>query len=306
MAATASTFLRAAQPLLLLHSGAPSSSSSAAAFFPLRRSSLLPLFSTLSPPILPLDADGPNSSPPFPYGPSLRKGIRPPAPPIPEDESTAAAAAAPLLDRESFTRVFLLAALRVPAAVCAALEGRLRGHLLNWPRVRNVARVSGDDLDPAVAGLLRDRGGGGDRLGPALRWEEEEEEEGPSPEMLSPVLYREKLVRDFNHRGFLKFRNLAKLSRPRKRKKKTAEEEGGEGSSSGRGKREFAVVEVVEDAGEGDEEEEEHWRRLLGDGFAGGGWAGPTRLLLLDERYADRGPDELPEAIKVANLLLPP
>ncbi|CAA7394649.1 unnamed protein product [Spirodela intermedia] len=300
MAATTSTFLRAAQPLLL-HSGAPASSSSsaaAAAIFPLRRSSLLPLFSTLSPPILPLEADDPNSSPPFPYGPSLRKGLRPPSPPIPEDESKAAAVAAPLLDRESFTRVLLLAALRVPAELCAALEGRLRGHLLNWPRVRNVARVSGDDLDPAVAGLLRDRRGGGeDRLRPALRREEEEEEEDPSPEMLSPVLYREKLVKDFNHRGFLKFRNLAKLSRPRKRKKKT-EDEAGEGSSSRRGKREFAVVEVVEDSGEGEEEEQEHWGRLLGNGFAAGGWPGPTRLLLLDERYADRGPEDLPEAIK--------
>jgi tRNA (guanine37-N1)-methyltransferase len=50
--------------------------------------------------------------------------------------------------------VFDLAALRVPAAECSELERRLRGHLLNWPRIRNVARVDGDDMDPSVYKLL--------------------------------------------------------------------------------------------------------------------------------------------------------
>lgn len=58
------------------------------------------------------------------------------------------------IDRDSFTRVFDLAALRVPAPKCSELERRLRGHLLNWPRIRNVARVTGDDMDPSIYKLL--------------------------------------------------------------------------------------------------------------------------------------------------------
>ncbi|KAJ0983624.1 hypothetical protein J5N97_011879 [Dioscorea zingiberensis] len=104
---------------------------------------------------------------------------------------------------------------------------------------------------------------------------------------LSPVLYREKLVKDFNYRGFLNFRNLAKMSRPKKKKKKL---EGWErrwtGSEAGVGKNDFAVVEVVGDGGVG---EEEDMSGLLGEGFGMGRWRGPTRLLLLDERYAKKG-----------------
>lgn len=58
------------------------------------------------------------------------------------------------LDRESFTRIFDLNALRVPADECGNFVSRLKGHLLNWPRVKNVARVEGDDGDPTMRSLL--------------------------------------------------------------------------------------------------------------------------------------------------------
>ncbi|BAT83889.1 hypothetical protein VIGAN_04112700, partial [Vigna angularis var. angularis] len=38
-------------------------------------------------------------------------------------------------------------------------------------------------------------------------------------DVLSPVLYRDKLARTFNSRGFVKFGNLAKISRPKRNKR---------------------------------------------------------------------------------------
>lgn len=115
---------------------------------------------------------------------------------------------------------------------------------------------------------------------------------------LSPVLYREKLAKSFNCRGFLKFRNLAKISRPKKKKKKEKKNEESEGEEGVKriGRNDFAVVEVVGESGEDDEED---LSGLLGEDFKGGRWRGSTRLLLLDERYANRGAEELPEAVKV-------
>ena len=140
-----------------------------------------------------------------------------------------------------------------------------------------MGRVPGDDLDPSVSKFLKN----------SMSKETEDLEN-----YLSPVQYREKLGKEFNHRGFLKFRNLAKISRPRKRKK------GIRGEIEGRRKNEFAIVELLEEEEE-EEEEEDRWRELAGDGFKGKEWRGPTRLLLLDERYADKDSDDLPEAIKV-------
>ncbi|KAJ8628995.1 hypothetical protein MRB53_022318 [Persea americana] len=100
---------------------------------------------------------------------------------------------------------------------------------------------------------------------------DEDGDGGMESRRLSPVLYREKLVKSFNGRGFLKVRNLAKISRPKKsdskkKKKKTVD-------------------------GEGEEE--------------GGRWRGSTRLLLLDERYANSGVEDLPEAVKILEAVLP-
>ncbi|GAV74443.1 Met_10 domain-containing protein [Cephalotus follicularis] len=223
-----------------------------------------------------------------PYGPSLHKGTTSPLPNTlsqnhdqGEDE---------IINVLQFTRVFHVAALRVPSKDCFILESRLRGHLLNWPRIRNIARVPGDEIDDDVIPLLDN---------PNKTNEEEEgitvslnrrmkgkaERDG---ERLSPVLYREKLVKSFNSRGFVSFRNLARISRPRRRKGKEImqwkrrEEE----------RKDIVVVEVVE-------VEEEEMRGLLGEGFTGGKkWKGSTRLLLLDERLVDKGVEELPLAIQ--------
>lgn len=203
-------------------------------------------------------------TPPPLHGPSLRRGRPPPS------------------EREfplSFARTFDLAALRVPAAACAPLERRLRGHLLNWPRVRNVARLPNDDGH----GLLLPS--------PPLP-----SSPSPSPSPLTAVARREKLAREFNARGFVQFPNLARMSRPAARKRR--EKKGGDGDGDTKcNKNKVYVVEVL---GEGWEDGDE-WKGLVGEeGFGRGSWRGaPTRLLLLDESYSNRRVDELPEAIKV-------
>ncbi|XP_015578856.2 tRNA (guanine(37)-N1)-methyltransferase 1 isoform X1 [Ricinus communis] len=206
-----------------------------------------------------------------------------------------------VIDEENFIRVFDIAALRVPAKNCFALESRLRGHLLNWPRIRNIARVPGDEVDEEIVSLL-----GESKVGNGSRDDEEGKldaldrriygrAEGDGEE-LSPVLYRERLAKEFNSRGFFKFRNLAKISRPPKRKRKEGEVEGGEKMRKKNGKDQFAVVEVMEA-----DDEEGDWKGLLGDDFKGSKkWRGSTRLLLLDERYADKRMEDLPRAIKAA------
>ncbi|XP_019087029.1 PREDICTED: tRNA (guanine(37)-N1)-methyltransferase 2 isoform X2 [Camelina sativa] len=204
-----------------------------------------------------------------------------------------------LLNEDDFTRVFEISAIRVPAKDCFALENRLRGHLLNWPRIRNIARVPGDEIDDDVVKLLG-------------RESEEEEEEEDSVvdsvnrrisgkaegdgERLSSVLHRDKLAKTFNSTGYLKFRNLAKISRPkRKRKTDKAMEEKVKEKERGSKRNEMAMVEVVEDRGGADD-----FEGLLGEGYGSRGrWRGSTRLLLLDEKYSGQQVQDLPEAIKV-------
>ncbi|KAL4271731.1 hypothetical protein GQ457_13G002970 [Hibiscus cannabinus] len=220
----------------------------------------------------------------FSYGPSLHKGQIPLETPFRTQNQTTLHPDVqegnnPVFDEQKFTRVFHLAALRVPANDCFALENRLRGHLLNWPRVKNIARVPGDEIDEEMITLFDERKDGE---------ESGEEEDG---ELESLVLYREKLVKEFNYRGFVKFKNLAKLSRPGKRKKKESK---GDEERKGNERKEFWAVEVLEE-----KEGEEEMKGLLGEDFKGGRkWKGSTRLLLLDERYGDKGFEELPQAIK--------
>ncbi|KAM0898150.1 hypothetical protein ACQ4PT_022109 [Festuca glaucescens] len=209
-------------------------------------------------------AQTPPPQPPPLHGPTLRRGRRT-APDHPEED--------PLL---SFARTFDLAALRVPAAACAPLERRLRGHLLNWPRVRNITRLPNDDghalpLPPSAPAL------------PA------------SP--LTAVTRCDRLARQFNARGFVQFPNLAKMSRPSARTQRDKKGEGRGGDKEA--KREKDTVYVVKVPGE--EEDDDQWKGLVGEeGFGSGAWRGePTRLLLLDESYAKRSIDELPEAVKV-------
>jgi len=245
------------------------------------------------------------STTPLSYGPSLRKGTIPSHSQSQPSQNQNDA----VLREEAFTRVFLIAALRVPSAECFALESRLRGHLLNWPRVRNIARVPGDDLDPSLAPLLPQptNADGGfqneeERTLVSVQRRIHGKADGDG-EALSPVLYRDELVRTFNSRGFVKFRNLEKISRPnrhkRRRKEKEKEKEAMEAEEGRRvGQNGFAVVEVVEE----EEEDSVGMRKLLGEEFGSSKWRGSTRLLLLDERYAGRGAEELPEAIKVLPL----
>ncbi|GAY52543.1 hypothetical protein CUMW_142650, partial [Citrus unshiu] len=80
------------------------------------------------------------------------------------------------------------------------------------------------------------------------------------------------------NRGFVKFRNLARISRPR-RKKRKEKKEGKDGNGR---KGDLYVVEVVE-------EERKEMKGLLGEEFRGGEkWRGSTRLLLLDEEFVDK------------------
>ncbi|XP_022735309.1 tRNA (guanine(37)-N1)-methyltransferase 1-like [Durio zibethinus] len=259
----------------------------------LKPSSFLP-FSIFYPKLFPFSLPKPsflslfssNQTQTFSYGPSLHKGKVPPKTPFEtqtqithqseEEEENS-------FDEQRFTRIFHLAALRVPANDCFALENRLRGHLLNWPRVKNIARVPGDEIEEEMMTLFDKRKDGEEN-------DEEEEEDG---EIESLVLYREKLVKEFNYRGFVKFKNLAKISRPGKKKRKEKKwDEGRKGNE----RKEFSIVEVLEEEGEGGEEE---MKGLLGEEFKGGRkWKGSTRLLLLDERYGDKRLEELPQAIK--------
>lgn len=227
----------------------------------------------------------------LPYGPSLHKGRKLPqfhspiVPSSPELNSS--------FEEESFTRVFDIAALRVPSDICSSLESRLRGHLLNWPRIRNVARVPGDEIEDELKEFLVN-GSNSDADGDSLvslqrRIYGKAEGDG---ERLSPVLYRDMLSKSFNSKGFVKFRNLAKISRPKQKKKRGNEKER---EKKGVGKNEMALIEVVE----AEVTEDEDMSGLLGDEFKGRKWRGSTRLLLFDEQYANKGFDEMPEAIKV-------
>lgn len=167
---------------------------------------------------------------------------------------------------------------------------------MNWPRIRNIARVPGDEIDPELVELIDSSYGDSDGEEASLvslhrRIHGKAEGDG---EVLSPVLYRDMLAKTFNSRGFVKFRNLAKISRPKKKKKKTKEENVEKNRRIH--KNDFALVEVVEDEGD----ESENLKNLLGEEFNAKKWRGSTRLLLLDERLAGKCEEELPEAIKVA------
>nr|CAB3472970.1 unnamed protein product [Digitaria exilis] len=214
-----------------------------------------------------------SQAPPPLHGPSLRRGRAPPDHPDP------------------FARAFDLAALRVPAAACAPLERRLRGHLLNWPRVRNVARLPNDHglLPPGLS-----------PQSPTPHHPAVGVPGAPAPP-LTAVARREKLAREFNARGFLRFPNLARLSRPSPAARKRKEMKGDGGDEEATREHDRDKTYVVEVIGEGtNEEEDDKWKALVGEeGFGRGLWRmGPTRLLLLDESYAKRSVHGLPEAVK--------
>ncbi|KAF9609280.1 hypothetical protein IFM89_014474 [Coptis chinensis] len=224
----------------------------------------------------------------FIYGPSIYKGRKPSKVEEEEEEDDS------IIDKESFSRVFDIAAIRVPAEDCFSLESQLRGHLLNWPRIRNIARVPGDEMESGFKKLLPEKNSQEENFD-LLNRRIYGKAEGDGDD-LSPVLYRDKLVKSFNTRGYVKFSNLAKISRPKKKMKKNVvmENEGLKGDK-GIGKNDICMVEVVVNR----YREEDDMAGLLDDDFEGGKWRGSTRLLLLDERFAGKEANELPEAIKV-------
>ncbi|KAH7842062.1 hypothetical protein Vadar_001065 [Vaccinium darrowii] len=232
----------------------------------------------------------------FSYGPSLHKGHKS----IDKKELVRGETEDDYsIDKEFFTRVYDIAALRVPSDHCFALESRLRGHLLNWPRIRNIARVPNDEMEDEFKNLLVNRDEEDDESGSIVSLDRRIHGKGEGDgDVLSPVLYRDKLARTFDSRGYVRFRNLAKMSRPPKKKRREREGEGrGRREREGGGRSEVYVVEVVE-------EEEEDMSGLLGEEFirVSRKWRGSTRLLLLDERCAGKGMEELPEAIKIFNM----
>lgn len=181
---------------------------------------------------------------------------------------------------EKFSKVFDIAALRVPTKDCFALENRLRGHLLNWPRIRNVARVAGDEIDDEVRDLIENGG----------NWNQSEEGSEESDATGSLVLYRDELVRKFNSQGYVNFRNLAKISRPPPKRKRNERKWDAKKKEE---RKESCELEVL------GEDADEEMRGLLGGEFRGKGkWIGSTRLLLLDECYAHKGVEELPGAVQ--------
>ncbi|KAI4374726.1 hypothetical protein MLD38_012688 [Melastoma candidum] len=241
----------------------------------------------------------PSISASIPYGPSIHKGAA--TPNTPEGEGGGQSNGTVALDEERFARVFELTALRVPSSECFSLESRLRGHLLNWPRIPNIARVAGDEVDEDTSRLL---GGGAARLGDA-----EGSDGGVDLDVLERrvfgraqsdgevasggVLCRDKLANTFNSQGYVRFRNLAKISKPKRRKKKEGENMREFVVKRGNRKSNFAVVDVLQE----EEETAGGMERLLGVGYKRQ-WRGSTRLLLLDERCVGKPFEELPEAIK--------
>ncbi|XP_024397999.1 tRNA (guanine(37)-N(1))-methyltransferase 1 isoform X2 [Physcomitrium patens] len=183
------------------------------------------------------------------------------------------------LDRESFTRVFEVAAVRVPADWCGVFVPSLQGHLLNWPRVKNVPRVEGDDGDAALKSLL---------------WKDEQAlqtTQGLVESVISAVYPEEP---DLDGEQADKIKNKRRLPSLRKltRGVDSALVQSIKSPKRGlseqplvRGREEGAVsVKIVgecQNSQNHDNEPRDAWR-----------------LLLLDERYNDTPNDELPQAVQ--------
>ena len=101
------------------------------------------------------------------------------------------------LDRESFSRVYTLTALRVPAEDCGVYVSKLKAHLLNWPRVKNVARVEGDDGDSALESLF---------------WEKTPEKSQSVVESVRVAVYGDNYAEDSQVMQIRRFPRLDKLT----------------------------------------------------------------------------------------------
>eukprot|EP00897_Mesotaenium_endlicherianum_P005882 jgi/Mesen1/5321/ME000265S04474 len=226
------------------------------------------------------------------------------------------------LEYDKFTRVYDVVALKVPADSCGQLVWRLGGHLLNWPRVKNVGRVSGDDGEHE---------GGNARLKAVL-----EEDLNASniqmsniEELVRTAVYgpigdvSEGRERDGKRKG--KASAWEKMSRPKPKVKDvlvcTTSASGGAGRGSkdggpnkGNSSTALEVVEVLYDSDQAqedipgyrtsgmglDKEATSLSRKKGGAGAAAAGWLKQTktRLLLLSHDFVGKRVDELPIAVQ--------
>eukprot|EP00250_Pteridium_aquilinum_P017252 c23531_g1_i1 orf=775-2925(-) len=186
-----------------------------------------------------------------------------------------------------YARVYNLVALRVSLTECTSLAYRLKGHLLNWPRINNIARIEGDDMDWDTKSLLSDG--------------KEGRAEGIEDSLLRAVYGttapRGRLTKRLSSAEKLsshRFRFLKCLSQPGY--KATKELQGRRGARTmKRIHKKYYTVELRDCQDQ----------RLSSDtsiespGFSVKKWMGPSRLLLLDTKYSGQPASKLPMAVQV-------
>ncbi|KAI5078860.1 hypothetical protein GOP47_0006531 [Adiantum capillus-veneris] len=192
-------------------------------------------------------------------------------------------------NRLLFARTYRLVALQVSLAECESLADRLKGHLLNWPRISNIARVEGDDMDWDTVrlwanGKRRSKEGVEDSLFQAVYGTQ-----APSGQMMKRANSGEKL--SSRHLKYLEC-----ISRPgRKALKEIKEERESRLNTGKQHSKKYYMVELGDSCGQTEELYLD--TGLLLPGSSMGRWRGPFRLLLLDPKYA--GKSMLPMAVKM-------
>ena len=175
----------------------------------------------------------------------------------------------PDIDKESFIRIYSISALRVPVSECWDLALKLREHLLNWPRISNVGRVLGDDIDEDLASVFA---------------ETSEEKQSVKRHDVRAAVYAD-------GEKWMSKKKLAVCNNSRK-------ESSNQEALSNRNAAFRLDLEEEEEPIQGYEHEGNvssnishlNWSKK---------WTGPTRLLLLDEKYAGKEVWELPPSLQV-------
>lgn len=191
-------------------------------------------------------------------------------------------------NRLDFARVYSLVALRVSLAECESLAYRLKGHLLNWPRISNIARVDGDDMDWAAQNSLTNG--------------KEQRVEGIEDSLRRAVYGSAAssgpLAKRHSAAGKISSRHskyLESLSRPGRMVMKEMQKEV-EVHTIKQSPKKYYMVELEDSQ----EERVGFDIRLEGLEFGMKKWRGPFRLLLLDTKYAGQPASKLPMAVQIA------
>lgn len=210
------------------------------------------------------------------------------------------------IDRAAFTRVYDVAALRVPSDQSEELAYKLKGHLLNWPRIKNIARVTGDQLDEDIEKLW---------------WNGQKKEQAVNDSVRKAVFLEDTLPPAVKTRERItkkelkrRFPHLEALTRPKGTasflKHKKGKDQGSsyksnmveaKGLTRSTWEEKAVVVEIDEAAactGQSSEQLQGFWG-LLEEGKLSRRYRGSTRLLLLDERFAGKPLSEIPMALQV-------